>query len=293
MTSIDAATTEQCIQEFWARLHAAVEREQANYEAEKRGEHVEWDPDTFPVYCPVCQIVLAEEAIATARETDRVKYGALPDWIDEQRVFACSDVHDRLWIKMQAHRGTRDYRQCFACQRTFRGSVAQVPIYTWPAVKVPLDKLDDLDSWGSHRNANDPHWAYRIKPLSVWGGGYGPGTRFLKEPEKEWRTVDVCSEACLDLYIYHLTEPLHFSDVEHVKVAPPMVATAAIVRVNETEVKILEVLTEIAKGLSANDIAEKTGKPLSTVQSSLTKMRRTGQVKGGGRRQPWLRVVGE
>jgi hypothetical protein len=282
--SIDAATTEQCMREFDARLDERIERAQALYDAEARGETVEWPADladVTPQFCPVCQVEVSSGAMVD----DSEKLGDLPVWIMETRAVACSPEHDRLWLRMQEYRGALDYRRCFYCQRTFTGSVKPVAIYTWPELSAVATE-DHVEHWKNFKNARDPYWAFRVQH------GYGPGRYWMKhEPEKAWRTVDLCSEACLDGYVYHCPEKRDFSDVQYVKkpAGPLLTGTRS---VDKTADAILCALAGAIKGLAVAEIERQTNLPRTTIQSTMERLRKEGKVTGGGKRQPWLRVVG-
>jgi hypothetical protein len=203
MNSIDAAMTERCIQESRARLHAAVEREQAMMEAEARGEPVEW-PAEPQQYCPACQCELDGVGCAGVSRKESEAWGELPDWIEDSRVFTCSPEHERLWARMQTYRGARDYRRCFYCQRTYTGSAPKVSIYTWPEPEDTINVEAHLKAYAQFYNAADRFWPFRVKGHSGGGTWQKETTRdqdgvyrrvWLEPPAKVWRTVDLCSEA--------------------------------------------------------------------------------------------------
>jgi hypothetical protein len=202
--SIGPEITEQCKRDYDARLAAQIAHEHALYEAEQRGEVVEWPPDNLTKYCPVCQVPVTAEGINDAWDKNREEYGALPEWMEECLAVACCPEHDHLWQRMQEYRGVLDYRRCYYCHRTFTGSVQAVSILTWPEPKSLLTK-DHLEHWHRFYNAHDPLWAFRIDR------GYGPGRYWsTHEPEHVWRTVDMCSEGCVDGYVSYAPEPLDY-----------------------------------------------------------------------------------
>ena len=237
----------------------------------------------YPKYCATCGDRIADAAILKREEEEwQLK---VPNY---HRVYTCSEAHAKAWRKIASYQGVSDVRHCHECQRAFRSSAPKVPIYDY--VMPPGVSVEDLLKETAKIRRLEAN-GYQLTGKLLKTGGFA-----FPLPSSQWFLADICSRECLDASTHNLDADAipDFADVAYDVTPHVAIVAARTVAADRQLDRIEELLAKLREANIAATtaaIAEALGAPLTTAQSQLERGKRLGRFAGGGRRQPWLRVV--